>query len=189
MGGEARENVHVQASNNSEELLQYIHPRLKSLTLSFSYILCPFSLHFIISCISLTSCIFLFLAWRLRGSIGAGLVSRLQAKGRNMKGFFCDVSVAHEAFCSKGTWYSFLGIKRPDHEAKAHLCLVCNLRTAILDPPPHTFLHIVVRSLLKPTGHVMHQQFNIQQLYVLPTLYLCVGRTYSCWMLNCWCIT
>ena len=26
-------------------------------------------------------------------------------------------------------------------------------------------------NLLKPTGHVMHQQFNIQQLYVLPTLY------------------
>ena len=29
-------------------------------------------------------------------------------------------------------------------------------------------------NLLKPTAHVMHQQFNIQQLYVLPTLYLCV---------------
>ena len=29
-------------------------------------------------------------------------------------------------------------------------------------------------SLLKPTGHMMHLQFNIQQLYVLPTLYLCV---------------
>ena len=29
-------------------------------------------------------------------------------------------------------------------------------------------------NLLKPTGHVMNQQFNIQQLYVLPTLYLCV---------------
>ena len=29
-------------------------------------------------------------------------------------------------------------------------------------------------NLLKPTGHVMHQQFNIRQLYVLPTLYLCV---------------
>ena len=28
--------------------------------------------------------------------------------------------------------------------------------------------------LLKSTGHVMHQQFNIQQLYVLPALYLCV---------------
>ena len=29
-------------------------------------------------------------------------------------------------------------------------------------------------NLLKPTGYVMHQQFNIQQLYLLPTLYLCV---------------
>ena len=29
-------------------------------------------------------------------------------------------------------------------------------------------------NLLKPTGYVMHQQLNIQQLYVLPTLYLCV---------------
>ena len=27
-------------------------------------------------------------------------------------------------------------------------------------------------NLLKPTGHEMHQQFNIEQLYVLPTLYL-----------------
>ena len=32
----------------------------------------------------------------------------------------------------------------------------------------------VTINLLKPTGYVMHQQFNIQQLYVLPTLYLCV---------------
>ena len=29
-------------------------------------------------------------------------------------------------------------------------------------------------NLLKPTGHMMLQQFNIQQLYILPTLYLCV---------------
>ena len=29
-------------------------------------------------------------------------------------------------------------------------------------------------NLLKPSGHVVHQQFNIRQLYVLPTLYLCV---------------
>ena len=29
-------------------------------------------------------------------------------------------------------------------------------------------------NLLKSTGHVMYQQFNIQQQYVLPTLYLCV---------------
>ena len=26
----------------------------------------------------------------------------------------------------------------------------------------------------KPTGYVMHHQFNIKKLYVLPTLYLCV---------------
>ena len=29
-------------------------------------------------------------------------------------------------------------------------------------------------NLLQPTGYVMHYQFNIQQLYALPTLYLCV---------------
>jgi hypothetical protein len=29
-------------------------------------------------------------------------------------------------------------------------------------------------NLLNPTGHVMHQQLNFQQLYALPTLYLCV---------------
>jgi hypothetical protein len=32
---------------------------------------------------------------------------------------------------------------------------------------------------LKPTGYVMHQQFNIQQLYALPTLYLCVLYLYE----------
>jgi len=40
------------------------------------------------------------------------------------------------------------------------------------------FIHIrngcAVLNLLKPTGYVMHHQFNIQQLYALPTLYLCV---------------
>ena len=36
------------------------------------------------------------------------------------------------------------------------------------------FLYPPIINLLKPTGHVMHQQFNIQQLYALPTLYLCV---------------
>ena len=33
-------------------------------------------------------------------------------------------------------------------------------------------------NLLKPTGHVMHQQFNIQQLYVLLTLCICVFCIY-----------
>ena len=31
--------------------------------------------------------------------------------------------------------------------------------------------HVTI-NLLNPTGHVIRQQFNIQQLYVLPTLYL-----------------
>ena len=30
------------------------------------------------------------------------------------------------------------------------------------------------RNLLQPIGYVMHHQFNIQQLYALSTLYLCV---------------
>ena len=29
-------------------------------------------------------------------------------------------------------------------------------------------------NLLKHNGYVVHQQFNIQHLYVLPTLYLCI---------------
>ena len=29
-------------------------------------------------------------------------------------------------------------------------------------------------NILQPTSYVMNQQFNIQQLYALPTLYLCV---------------
>ena len=37
---------------------------------------------------------------------------------------------------------------------------------------PEFFLQQI--NLLNPTGHVMHQQFNIQQLYVLPTLHICV---------------
>ena len=38
----------------------------------------------------------------------------------------------------------------------------------------NSYLFPASLTLLKPTGHVMHQQFNIQQLQVLPTLYLCV---------------
>ena len=38
----------------------------------------------------------------------------------------------------------------------------------------NAFLCRFIINLLKPTGYVMHQQCNIQQLYVLPTLYLYV---------------
>ena len=50
---------------------------------------------------------------------------------------------------------------------KLHLVLV---KLPLLCP----FFSREVINLLKPTGHVMYQQFNIQQLYALPTLYLCV---------------
>jgi hypothetical protein len=35
------------------------------------------------------------------------------------------------------------------------------------------YISYVTFNLLKPIGHVMYQQFNIQQLYARPTLYLC----------------
>ena len=41
-------------------------------------------------------------------------------------------------------------------------------------PARHTQVSTEMFNLSKPTGHVTHQQFNIQQLYALPTLYLCV---------------
>jgi hypothetical protein len=36
------------------------------------------------------------------------------------------------------------------------------------------FLYMHVINLLRPTGYYMHQQFNIVQMYALPTLCLCV---------------
>ena len=42
-----------------------------------------------------------------------------------------------------------------------------------------SYAPITVRTefnFLEPTGYVMHQQFNIQQLYALPTLYLCQNK-------------
>ena len=47
-------------------------------------------------------------------------------------------------------------------------------RTICTGVYPYHIVRIWHLNLLKPTGHVMHQQFNIQELYVLPTLYLCV---------------
>ena len=51
----------------------------------------------------------------------------------------------------------------------------CNKTTVLtdMDMREQRILYLDI-NLLKPTGHVTHQQFNIQQLYVLPTLYLCV---------------
>ena len=51
-----------------------------------------------------------------------------------------------------------------------------NIQELIRDGAKSLFLATasIAINLLKPTGYVMHQQFDIQQLYVLPTLYLCV---------------
>ena len=43
------------------------------------------------------------------------------------------------------------------------------LTTAVLSVQSRSQLHTRTSNLLRPTGHVMHQKFNIQQLYVLPT--------------------
>jgi len=50
--------------------------------------------------------------------------------------------------------------------------VVCVFKQTSAEP---AFKHLNSRAkLLKPSGHVMDHQFNIQQLYALPTLYLCV---------------
>ena len=59
---------------------------------------------------------------------------------------------------SRGTTYSF-----PKYSVS--YCI----RNGAVSPPPYSFLNV-----LKPTGHVMHQQFDIQQLYALPhTVFMC----------------
>ena len=50
--------------------------------------------------------------------------------------------------------------------------VVLDESACIIDPESDISLHKI--NILKPTGYYMHQQFNIQQLYVLPSLYLCV---------------
>ena len=63
---------------------------------------------------------------------------------------------------------------------KVYCCrqFILGLCYIVLSIFSHIFLVIVSDlpvefvKLLKPTGHVMHRQFNIQQLYALPTLYL-----------------
>jgi hypothetical protein len=52
-----------------------------------------------------------------------------------------------------------------------HVVMVRNLKSLLFKC---TLFGWVTVNLLKPTGYVMHHQFNIQQLYALPTLYLCV---------------
>ena len=49
------------------------------------------------------------------------------------------------------------------------LCLIC--LPCACDPTEDVRIHF---NLLTPTGHVLHQQFNVQQLYALPhTVFIC----------------
>ena len=51
--------------------------------------------------------------------------------------------------------------------------IYCNLNTCLL-LEIYTLLRVTLFNPLKPTGHVMQQQFNIQQLYALPhTVFMC----------------
>ena len=65
----------------------------------------------------------------------------------------------------KHNYTKFIHYKHLLYFSYIFLCRILHRQGKILFPS---------LNLLKPTGHVMRQQFNIQHLYVLPTLYLCV---------------
>jgi len=79
--------------------------------------------------------------------------------------FFWDVILHHWVISSqhfKGIQcLHFQGSKR--FQGSIRICVTAYKRVVFIPV-----------NLLKPTGYVMHRQFNIQQLYALPTLYLCV---------------
>jgi hypothetical protein len=54
--------------------------------------------------------------------------------------------------------------------AKRRICVLCMILTKTDNYFPKKFSQLRLLNLLKPTGYVMHQQFNIQQLYALPTM-------------------
>jgi len=61
------------------------------------------------------------------------------------------------------TWIQVRNNFRPFHRNKSTGTAMSTSRSTVK-----------TTNLLKPTGYVMHHQFNIQQPYALPTLYLCV---------------
>ena len=77
-------------------------------------------------------------------------------------------SQLHRGGSLKYRWDIYMGTFSP---ISKYNCIVLTLETAFFFLP---FDWTTSVSLLNPTGHVMHQQFNFQQLYVRPTLYLCV---------------
>ena len=65
-------------------------------------------------------------------------------------------------------------LRRPDTEYSEQKRYVIIVKLICLLFWQISALDLESINLIKPTGHVMHHQFNIQQLYALPTLYLCV---------------
>ena len=61
-----------------------------------------------------------------------------------------------------------------DETGLKHIMATRSVVLIPMHPSLYRFSRCLEFHLLKPTGYVMHQQFNIQQLYALPTLYLCV---------------
>ena len=57
------------------------------------------------------------------------------------------------------------------YKAKVAVCSEIRTKHSTQSERHVEFLNV---NLLNPTGYVMYQQFKIQQLYALPTLYLCV---------------
>ena len=83
---------------------------------------------------------------------------------------FCSLSVSIDRLALSSSPYG------PDAPRPYGPLCPHNLISAQNSPVPLPKFQMTPRfKLLKPTGHMMHHQFNIQQLYALSTLYLCVS--------------
>ena len=95
---------------------------------------------------------------------------------------WCEAVEIHAFRISRGTGCQFLVRQHASHRRPGILLYQYGPKLNSLKYlcrfafPNFIKIRLVVLkiNLLKSAGYVMHQQFNIQQLYVLPTLYLCV---------------
>jgi hypothetical protein len=76
--------------------------------------------------------------------------------------------------CRDDAFITSLIISAVAHQLHKQHTLVWCVSTRSSSRDGSTIHRSVIVNLLKPTCYVMHHQFNIQQLYALPTLYLCV---------------
>ena len=84
--------------------------------------------------------------------------------------------VARRRYGTPWWWHGNVETCRTINYIKRHHCNVYFCDINLLKPTGYVMYQQF--NLLKSTGYVMHQQFNIQQLYALPTLYLCVFCIY-----------